>query len=97
MKPRNRTPGTLASAEGNQVTTNCNVVPNTPESLPRLAPTGRETRPSFGKPRIRLIPLRFNGQNWGWLARTDNPSCVGCWGFTKYQARDRLLAVLRHK
>src|SRR5262245_45935538 len=97
MKP-NKTPGALARTEGNNSKTNTS--PNTPERSTGLAPAGSETRLSFGamkkrKWQIKLTPLRFYGENWGWLARTDKYHF--CWGVTKQQARQRLLAALNHE
>jgi hypothetical protein len=80
------TPGARQSSEGYQDKTNAPL--NIANRTARLGST-----PSA--PKIKLTPLRFDGMNWGWLARTDKNTFV--WGFTKLQARDRMIAVLRHK
>jgi len=85
----NKTPGTRERAEGFQDSkTNTNVSPNTPEPGAGLALRA-------ASPKIKLTPLRYHGQFWGWLARTDKDHF--CWGLTKQQAWHRLAAALRNQ
>jgi hypothetical protein len=90
MKPTNRTPGARPGTEGNGKTY-VDGPSLTSKPAERLA---YPQRFNLGG-RIKLTPLRYNGQFWGWLARTDKHTF--CWGFTKAQAYHRLHAALRHK
>jgi hypothetical protein len=90
MKPT-KTPGAFCrGTEGNGGKTFADSPLNTPKPdarLPKSAGRSNETRPP-----IKLTPLHFNGQNWGWLARTDKNTF--CWGFTRAQAYHRLRPAL---
>jgi hypothetical protein len=56
-----------------------------PKNITRLLPNGDAVV-------IRLVPLDYDQENWGWLAKAEG---YFCWGYTEDAALLNLMAVMR--